>query len=679
MQAVHLPRLVAHRRAIIVAVHVALIPAAFLGAFCLRFDVPVPAEYMARFWAALPYLLGLRLLVFERFGLYRGYWRHVGVRDLVDLVWAVTLSSVALVAVLFITGGARGFPRSVLMLDWLLVIFLSGGVRFAARCMREGPSLIHPEQGQRVLVIGAGEAAERFLRQALRGGDGRMYIVGLVDDDPATLGRSLHGVEVLGSTNDLRWLVLRHRIERLVIAIPSATGEQVRLIVERCRETEVDFKILPSLRELLEGRAQIGQLRDVQIEDLLGREPVQLEMEDVVRDIAGKVVLITGAAGSIGLELARQVARLGPARIVLLERAESPLYFAHLELQKVSAPTEVYPAMADITSVERLEEVFAKHRPDCVFHAAAYKHVPMLEAHVFEAVWNNVIGTLLVASCAAQHGVGKFVLISTDKAVNPTSILGATKRIAERIVLELPSLRAASTDFRAVRFGNVLGSDGSVIPLFRRQIAAGGPLTVTHREVRRYFMTIPEAVQLVLEAAAIPEAAGRISMLEMGRSVRIIDLAEQLIRLSGLTPYQDIDIVFTGLRPGEKLDEELVASAEATVPTSLEKVRVIERDATDGTDIEQGLGMISRALSSGSRDELVRVLQTLVPEYKPWGRQQPLDRPVDRVPAQWGNGAAAGGGGGDAPGETPTIQVPANAELPGSAAAFRRVWDTRSA
>src|SRR5216117_1718599 len=416
-----------------------------------------------------------------------------------------------------------------------------------------------------------------------------MTVVGLIDDNPDTHGRTLHGVPVLGGTDRLAPLVQRYDVRLLVIAIRTATAEQTRRIVERCRETGVEFKIIPSLDDLLARRATIAEVRDVQIEDLLGRDPVELDLAQVKRDLAGKSILVTGGAGAIGSELARQIASYEPKRLVLLERAESPLYFTHLEVAGRYPGVEVVPFIGSITNPERLAQVFELHRPDYVFHTAAYKHVPMLEANAVEAVWNNVFGTLRVAECAALHGVEKFVLISTDKAVSPSSMLGATKRIGERIVLELPSLIESQTDFRAVRFGNVLGSDGSVVPVFKRQISVGGPVRVTHPDVRRYFMTIPEAVQLVLKAAALPEAARRIAILEMGRPVRIVDLAEQLIRLSGLVPYRDIQIVFTGLRPGEKLAEELVACAEDTVATSVDKIRVIQRNGADGPAVERDL------------------------------------------------------------------------------------------
>jgi len=371
---------------------------------------------------------------------------------------------------------------------------------------------------------------------------------------------------------------------------------------------------LPPLQDLLaSGPLQVRHLRDVQINDLLGRDAVKLDLGAMERELGGRCVLITGAGGSIGSELARQVARFRPRRIVLLERAESPLYFIHREVSEACPGAEVIPALASVTNADRLQEIFETCRPDYVFHAAAYKHVPLLE----------------------RNGVGKFVLISTDKAVNPTSILGATKRVAERIVLELPAYRDAGTDFRVVRFGNVLGSDGSVLPLFNKQLAAGGPLTVTHPEVKRYFMTIPEAVQLVLAAATLPEAVRRIAILEMGRQVRILDLAEQLIRLSGFVPYQDIHIKFVGLRPGEKLREELVAAGERTVPTSVDKIRLIERDDGDGVLLGRDLRQLLAVAASCDHRHVAAALSTLVPEYQP-------EHAVALVPAL----VDAGGNGG---------------------------------
>jgi len=381
-----------------------------------------------------------------------------------------------------------------------------------------------------------------------------------------------------------------------------------------CLDTGIEFKIIPSMREMIEGHARVTQVRDVQIEDLLGRETVDLPLDGRNPDLEGRTVMVTGGAGSIGSELARQIARLQPARLIVLDQAESPLYFIHNELTASHPALTVIPVVADVTDQVRMERIFNRYRPEFVFHAAAYKHVPLMESNVVEAVRNNIFGTLYVAQCAARFGAERFVLISTDKAVNPSSVMGATKRVAEHLVLGWPALRRSSCDFRAVRFGNVLGSDGSVIPLFKRQLAAGVPLTITHPDVTRYFMTIPEAVQLVLQAAALPDAAERICMLEMGEPVRIVELAENLIRLSGLVPYHDVQIVFTGLRPGEKLHEELMSDYEATIPTEVEKIRIVQSTEPDVDALTQGLDRLGAAAALGSTNDSLEGLLALVPE-----------------------------------------------------------------
>jgi FlaA1/EpsC-like NDP-sugar epimerase len=619
-----------HRRPVVIGIHAILAALAYLTAFGLRFEFQLSSEELLRFAQTVPYVVLARIVVLGFFGVYGGSWRHVGSRDLVTLGLAASVGSLVLIAALFLTSQLAGLPRSVLALDWLIFIFLAGGARFALRCAREGLLPLQAARGKRTIVIGAGEAAERLLRQSLHDPRRAMRFVGLLDDSPNQQGRSLHGVRVIGDTNQVQELARKHAAELLVIAIPSATGDEIRRIVTACEESGLEFKRLPSLEELLEGTVQPGELRDVQIEDLLGRTPVYLDLARVERDVAGQTVLITGGAGSIGSEIARQVAGFAPRRVVLLEQAESPLYFVHLELSKDYPGLEVVPIVGDITDTSRVEAIFAEYRPDYVFHAAAYKHVPMMEANVSEAVTNNVLGTLRVAECAAQHGARKFVLISTDKAVNPSSVMGATKRLAERIVLGWPALRLSRTEFRVVRFGNVLGSDGSVVPLFRKQLTAGGPLTVTHPEARRYFMSIPEAVQLVLQAAALPEVSGRIAMLDMGEPIRILDLAEQLIRLSGRTPHRDVHITFTGLRPGEKLDEELTSATESTVATEVEKIHLVDADEMRGAPLEAGVYALFAAISSGNSTAILRELRKLIPEYRSRGIELELLLPDGR-------------------------------------------------
>jgi FlaA1/EpsC-like NDP-sugar epimerase len=605
------------RRALALLSHVALTTLGYAAAFAIRYDLTPPPDVDARFLATLPYLIGIRLVLAYRFRLDRRYWQHVSLSDALHLTAAISLGSLLFPVTLFLFDQLYGLPMSIFVLDWILALGLTGGVRLAARALRERlpRGAANGELGPRTFVVGAGEAGEQLLRQILHDRRRQFCVVGLIDDDPGKLGQMLHGVPVVGTIAELRGLVALYRVTHALIAIPSATPEQHRRLVESCVAEGLEVKLLPPLQDLIAGDVHLAQVRDVEIEDLLGRAPVELDAAMVEPLIAGKVVLVTGAGGSIGAELARQLAQFHPLRLVLLERAESPLYYVQIEIQRTHPAVDVVPVLASVTNGERLDRIFDSYKPDLVFHAAAYKHVPMLERDVAEGVWNNVLGTLKLARAAARTGTHTFVLISTDKAVNPTSVLGATKRVAERIVLELPSLRASGTDFRVVRFGNVLGSDGSVVPLFKKQLAAGGPITVTHPEMKRYFMTIPEAVQLVLQAAGLPECAGRIALLEMGTQIKILDLAENLIRLSGRVPHSDVPIVFTGLRPGEKLEEELVAASERAVPTSLDKIRVVERDGTSGEFLAERIRQLIRATAKHDESALFRALTALVPEY----------------------------------------------------------------
>lgn len=612
-----LEQLLRYRRPLIVALHLVLIAVGYGAAYVLRFDFQVPEDARRLYWMTLPLLAAVRILPYARLGIFEGYWRHAGLEDLVALCKAVTLGTVGFVVALTLLGLFPGVPRAVLMLDWAGAIFLGGGIRFAVRYLCEVPSPLTARSRRRTLVVGTGDQAARLLREVHRDPHPTFEPVGLVDVEVAGRGRSLRSVRVLGGIDDLVTLASLHRIEFVVIALDAPSTEVMRRVVTACLHARVEFKTLPSLHDLLDGSARIDQLRNVDIEDLLGRPTVHLDLAMVGPTIRDRVVLITGGAGSIGSELGRQIARLRPQRLVLLDQAESALYFAVLEISELNPGIEVVPVVADITDGRHLLEVFARWRPEYVIHAAAYKHVPMMEDNVVEAVRNNVLGTLLVANAAASWGVQRFVLISTDKAVRPSSIMGATKRIAERLILELPALKRSSVDFRAVRFGNVLGSAGSVVPLFERQVAARKAVTVTDPDVERYFMTIPEAAQLVLEAGAMEEARRRITMLEMGAPVRILDLAERLIRLAGLEPHRDVPIVFTGLRPGEKLREELMSDLEATVATSVDKIKVVQGQEVDGVNIAKGLGCVAQAVAVGDAEALVQVICDLVPEAVP--------------------------------------------------------------
>lgn len=558
------------------------------------------------------------------------------------LAFAVTGTCIGFVLALYLAYLFPGIPGSVLLVEWAGAVLFAGGMPFIARAIRKSSLPFATPRGRRTLVVGSRERAEQLLRGAHLGGMDALNVVGLVDLDGAGLGRTTRGVRVVGTIDDLPKVTQRLRAEFAIIALDAGDMLQMRRVVDQCIAAALEFKTLPPLHELPERTAGVNQLRNVRIDDLLGRVPVNLDLSPVRADLRDRVVLLTGAAGSIGSELARQIAPFGPARLVLLDQSESDLYFAHLELRKAHPDLELVPVICDITHAGRLAQVYAQYRPDYVVHAAAYKHVPLMETNVLEAVRNNVLGTLLVATTAVRYGASKVLLVSTDKAIKPSSVMGATKRVAERIIFGLPNLHRSGTDFRAVRFGNVLASNGSVIPLFERQLAAGGPITVTHPLVERYFMTIPEAAQLVLQAGSLPETAGAIAMLEMGEPVRILDLAEKLIRFSGQVPGKDIGIVFTGLRPGEKLTEEQVSALEETVPTSNEKIHIRQTTESVGPELVQNLSRLFAYLDAGDREGLLATLCELVPECvsplrehqaKPASRPEPLSS--SRVSGPW--------------------------------------------
>jgi FlaA1/EpsC-like NDP-sugar epimerase len=607
--------LMRYRVVLSVSANLALAGAAYLCAFALRFDLPIPGPFLAIALATLPLLLACKAAGFWLAGLFSGWWRHVTVRDAEAIVRGNVIATILFLAVMFVVGGLDGFPRSVFLLDLLLSIAFVGGLRVAVRLAREHEW--HPSARRidaLVLIVGAGSSGIRLIEEIERHRRLTLAVVGFVDDDPSKKGMRICGCPVLGGIDDISALVSRHDVGEVLIALPSATGALLRRIVQRCSEARVRHRVLPTLGELVEGRVSYTQMREVKVEDLLARAPIHLDVPRVRSFVTGRTVLVSGAAGSIGSELCRQLASYQPERLVLYDRHENGIFCLEMELRARFPKLATVPVLGDILLEDQLNTVFAGNRPEIVFHAAAYKHVPLAEHNVIEAARNNVIGTRNLALAAISHGAAEFVLVSTDKAVRPTSVMGATKRVAEMVV---QSLQNGHCRFGAVRFGNVLGSSGSVVPLFREQIARGGPVTVTHPQVTRYFMIIPEAVHLILQAATLGNGA-EIFILEMGEPVLIADLARQMIRLSGYEPDEDIPIVYTGLRPGEKLHEELMADEEELDTTYHDRIKIL-RAATPRVSVHAWLPELHSAILRADVRATLGLLQRLVPDYRPSG------------------------------------------------------------
>jgi FlaA1/EpsC-like NDP-sugar epimerase len=602
------------RRILVFIFDLVLISMSLCLAFLLRFDFSIPQPEINLFWECLMVVLVVKPLVFIAIGFYQNLWNYASVQDALEIFKGVSFASILTAfAVLFL----RQFtpvPRSIFLLDWFLLFAFLSASRLIWRVYRESYRFGSSCEGPRTLIIGAGEAGSLLLKEIRRQMHSSYNIVGFVDDDPEKKGMKLHGVPVLGYTKNLRAIIRLNEIEDVIIAIPSADNRTIRTLVDSCRNAKVTFKTLPSIGELIDGTLTISQIKNVEIEDLLGRDPVVLDREMIGKYLSGKRVLVTGAAGSIGSEICRQIAQFRPEKIILLEQAETPLYEIEKELTASFPDLRIMPMIADVRDREKVMAAFEEFSPEVVFHAAAYKHVPMMEYNPAQAVLNNVFGSKNVADAAHRFKVKNFVMISTDKAVNPTNVMGATKRAAE-IYVQALSL-ASSTKFTTVRFGNVLGSNGSVIPLFKEQIANGGPVTVTDKRIIRYFMTIPEATQLVLQAGNIGSGS-EILVLDMGEPVRIVDLAEELIRLSGLTPYEDIDIVFTGLRPGEKLFEELLLDGEGIMPTSHHKIKVLAPVEIALYPVMKKLEVLYATARSNDLAALMEGMMQLVPEFRP--------------------------------------------------------------
>jgi len=606
------------RRPIAVLVYLGLSWAANALAFLLRFDGAVPAEYWAAHLAMLPWLLLARTAGFMAFGQFRGLWRYASLYDLRLIVMAVFSSSIGFFILVRWVFGRFNYPRSVYLVDGLVLIALLSALRMARRTyheMRPSP------RGKRVLIVGAGNAGELIVRDMQQSLDYDYQPIGFVDDEPGKQGERIRGVPVLGTRADLARVIERTKPDDVLIAMPSAPPAVIQEVVRALQPFHLNINTLPRLSEIVSGKVAVGQIRKLAIEDLLARPPVGLDPTPVRALVADRCVMVTGAGGSIGSELCRQIALLGPTTLVLYERYENSLFAIANELRDRWPALDVQSLVGDVCDANRLTSVFARYPPHVVFHAAAHKHVPLMELSPGEAVKNNVFGTQQLVEVASGAGVERFILISTDKAVNPTSVMGVSKRVAEMIIQSKDT--SSRTVFAAVRFGNVLGSNGSVVPRFLEQIKAGGPVTVTHPDMRRYFMLIPEAVQLVMHAAAMAEG-GEVFVLEMGEQIRVLDMARTLIRLSGFVPDDDIPITITGLRPGEKLYEELVGNEESVEPSGMEKINRLRRDhPIDAATLDRHLEALRRSVAGegpgGNRyaSTLVSVLQELVPTYTP--------------------------------------------------------------
>ncbi len=604
------------RVAIKFAIDLALWVLATPLAFALRLEQNVGAYAEGIGWLLL---VGVPLKALVVFVLRLPWhsWYKVGIRDLVVLLQGVAVVTVFLVGIGFFLSSTVTIPRSIPLIEAMLAVLLLSFARLTARTVSETQrqrTAGKRDDGRQVLIVGAGEAGTMIAREMLRHPEAGLRPIGFADDDPGKQKKRFLGLPVLGNLDSLPAILAMYRVDEVLIAMPSEAGDVVRRVVEHARRAGIEHRIIPGVYELLSGQVSISQIRKINLEDLLRREPVRLDVSDIRAYVGGRVVLVTGAGGSIGSEIVRQVARFGARRILLLGRGENSIYQVHRECRKTWPALDVVPLICDVRDRDRLAYLFEQHRPDVVFHAAAHKHVPLMEGNPDEAVLNNVGGTLNLSELALAHGVERFVNISTDKAVNPTSVMGASKRVAEYVVGRAANHAEPGHSFVSVRFGNVLGSRGSVVPLFKQQIEEGGPVTVTDPEMKRYFMTIPEAAQLVLQAGGLG-TNGRVYVLDMGEPVKIVDLARDLIQLSGFEPDLDIPIVFNGIRPGEKLFEELLTAEEGTDSSRHEKIFVARKQAVEGGDLDLHLGVLFEAARSRDPEAIMRALAAIVPTH----------------------------------------------------------------
>ncbi len=613
-------------------IDIVLIVLSIYTAYLLRFDFSIPKVFLENLVKIMPLIVTVKIACFHFFDLYRGMWRFTSIPDLLNVIKAASLSSLIIIAGILVLFRFQQFPRSTYAIDWLLIIMLLSGIRITSRIYfqmteNSGEGIRNTIRSalaayrrsfqlrQNLLIIGAGNCGETICREISSNEILHYNIIGFLDDDPQKRNKKIHGISILGSIDELNDLTKKIKVDEILIAIPSSTSAEMRRIVNHCEQSQIPYKTLPSYGELINGRVTVKDLREVAYRDLLRREPVNLDQARIGAYLRGNSVVVTGAAGSIGSELCRQICRFKPQNLILYERAESPLYEIELELHQKFPDIEIVTILGDILDHHLLQRTFEHYVPQTVFHAAAYKHVPMLEIQPWRAVINNIVGTQRMVEMSKRFKVERFVFVSTDKAVRPANIMGASKRIAEMLV-QCHDHKSSDTKFMTVRFGNVVGSIGSVVPLFKKQIAEGGPITVTHPEVTRYFMTIPEACQLILQAGAMGEGR-EIFILEMGTPIRIIDMARDLIRLSGLEPEVDIKIELIGLRPGEKLHEELITAEEGIVTTDHDKILVLKGQKCNISDLLDIIDELRAKSLTQDTEGLRAAFKTFLPEYQP--------------------------------------------------------------
>ncbi|MEN6576501.1 MAG: nucleoside-diphosphate sugar epimerase/dehydratase [Phycisphaerales bacterium] len=619
--------LLTFRKPLIVLAHILAFAASLIFSFLVANNMQFRHEWLVRQYPfVLLFVLLVKLPVFGAFKQYRGWWRYVSISDLLQIVRASLVSTLIIVSVWFVVilhvpavrhilpPGIAAVSQGVFMADLFGTILLPAGLRMITRLYHEEFRTTENRRLTRFLIVGAGNAGEGLLREIHRMPITQYDVIGFIDDDPVKQGINIHGIPVLGTVARLPQICKDRSIEEIAIAMPSATRQQLRRVIQVCEGAQVRFRTVPSITDIASGRLRVSEIRDVDINDLLGREVVQLDLDLIEAFAKAKTILVTGAGGSIGSEMCRQICHFGPKLLLLVEQAENPLFYVERDLSHRFPGVRTEALICDITDRARIDAVFEQYEPEVVIHAAAHKHVPLMETNPGEAVKNNVLGTQTVADAADRHHATHFVMISTDKAVNPTSIMGSSKRIAEMYIQDLG--KTSRTQFITVRFGNVLGSEGSVVPIFKRQIAEGGPVTVTHPEMKRYFMTIPEASQLVLQAASMGQG-GEIFVLDMGEPVRIVDLAKELITLSGFRPGEDIEIVFIGLRPGEKLFEELRIEGEDMQRTRHPKISIWRNIPMDRPRLRAAIAELLDLARQQDHAGLTACIKALVPEYAP--------------------------------------------------------------